>query len=308
MKIVYKERKTNFLTPSGLRCLAKVPTVNMSAGCAHRCVYCYTKGYSIYPGDDVIELYENMAARIADEIRRKRKKPESVYFCPSCDPFQPVEQIQQTGFEVMKMLLEKGVGVQFVTKGRMPDQTLRLFEQNRSLVCGQIGLTSIDDNLRRILEPGTAAVGEKLLQTERLVKAGIKLSVRCDPLIHGLTDSQKQLEELFSAVAETGCKEAAASYLFLRPAIIKNLKQGITNPALLNKIMAPYRHGPSLPVGIKNSKGIMLPAEIRKAGFNRIKSCAEKFGISIHICGCKNIDLTADNCYLTREMPANNLF
>jgi len=31
MKICYKERKTNFLTPSGLRCLAGFPTVNISA-------------------------------------------------------------------------------------------------------------------------------------------------------------------------------------------------------------------------------------------------------------------------------------
>ena len=308
MRISYKERKTNFLTPSGLRCLAKLPTVNISAGCAHRCAYCYTKGYSVYPGDDVIELYEDMAVRIADEISRKRNKPKSVYFCPSCDPFQPVEQIQQTSFEVMKTLLEKGIGVQFVTKGRIADQTLRLFEQNRLLVCGQIGITTIDDNLRQILGPGTASVKEKLLQMERLVKAGVKISVRCDPFIHGFMDSQKQLEGLFSAVAKTGCKEAAASYLFLRSAIIKSLKQDITNTSILDKIMAPYRHGPSLPVGMKSSKGIMLPIEIRKAGFDRIKSCAEKFGISIHICGCKNSDLTTETCYITREMSGNNLF
>ena len=106
MKISYKERKTNFLTPSGLRCLAGLPTVNISAGCAHKCVYCYTKGYSVYPGDNVVELYEDMVKRITDEISRKRNKPRAVYFCPSCDPFQPIEQIQQVSFEVMKMLLD----------------------------------------------------------------------------------------------------------------------------------------------------------------------------------------------------------
>ncbi len=115
MKISYKERKTNFLTTSGLRCLAGFPTLNISAGCAHQCVYCYTKGYSIYPGDESIELYTNMAERISNEIARKRSKPKAVYFCPSTDPFQPIEKIQQTSYEVMKMLLNKGIGVQFVT-------------------------------------------------------------------------------------------------------------------------------------------------------------------------------------------------
>jgi hypothetical protein len=75
LKVIKKKRKTNFLTTSGLRCLAKLPSVNVSAGCAHNCVYCYTKGYSIYPGESLIEVYENMAERIADEIKRKRRKP-----------------------------------------------------------------------------------------------------------------------------------------------------------------------------------------------------------------------------------------
>lgn len=39
-------RKTRVLTPSSLACLAHMPTVNLTAGCAHGCLYCYTRGYS----------------------------------------------------------------------------------------------------------------------------------------------------------------------------------------------------------------------------------------------------------------------
>ena len=305
MKIVYKERKTNFLTPSGLRCLAGLPTVNISAGCAHKCVYCYTKGYSVYPGDDVVELYEDMVKRITDEISRKRNKPRAVYFCPSCDPFQPIEQIQQVSFEVMKMLLDKGIGVQFVTKGKIADQTLQFFEKKSSLVCGQIGITTVDDNIRRIVEPHSATVEDKLIQLKRLNDAHVKMSMRCDPLIHGLMDSAQQIEDLFTAATKTGCKEIAISFLFLRPAITKSLKQNISDKELLNRILKPYSKPIQLPIGVKNSTGKMLPTKVRKTIFARIRKIADRHSISIHICGCKNPDITSENCYITRP-PAES--
>lgn len=306
MKVIYKKRKTNFLSPSGLKCLAGLPTVNISAGCAHKCVYCYTKGYSIYPGDEVVELYENMAARIESEICRKRQKSHSVYFCPSCDPFQPIEQVQQTSFEIMKMLLSKGIGIQFVTKGKIAEQTLRLFEQNSSLVSGQIGITTIDDTIRQSIEPHTATVEEKLMQLKRLISNNIKMSVRCDPLIHGIMDSKLQFDSLCKAINDTVCKELAISFLFLRPAITKSLKQNITDKRLLKTILQPYSNPIQLPIGIKNSVGNMLPTEIRKDILERITTIAGKYDIKIHTCGCKNSDITNDNCYLTRPAQDNN--
>jgi DNA repair photolyase len=299
MLVVTKQRKTNFLTPSALRCLAEMPTVNISAGCPHKCVYCYAIGYSVYPGDNVIEIYADMAERIACELSRKRKRPKAVYFCPSCDPFGPLEQIQNTSFEVMKTLLNKSIGVQFLTKGKIAEQILQLFEHHSNLICGQIGISTVDDSVRQIFEPNTATVAEKLSQLERLVRAGIKTSVRCDPLFYGLTDSHEQLEKLFASIVRTGCKEAAVGYLFLRPAIIKNLKHNISNKMILDRILKPYEKGICLPVGIKTT-GLMLPTEIRRAGFERIKNTADKFGISTHICGCKNSDITCENCYIIR--------
>ena len=105
-KVVKTERKTSFLTPSGLRCLSGLPTINISSGFVHGCIYCYIKGYSRFPGNKAVEVYENMASCIQGEIKRKRKKASSVYFCPSCDSFQPVEEIQKASFDVMKILLE----------------------------------------------------------------------------------------------------------------------------------------------------------------------------------------------------------
>jgi len=302
LKIITKQRKTNFLSPSGLRCLANLPTVNISAGCVHNCIYCYTKGYSVCPGDDSVEIYKDTAERIADEIKRKRKKPVAVYFCPSCDPFQPLMQIQQVTFNVMKTLLENNIGVQFVTKGKMPDEIYGLFEKHHSKIAGQIGLTTIDDKIISIIEPAAANAQERLDQLERLIKMGVKMSVRCDPMIHGFTDANEQLDSLFSAVAKTGCKEAAISFLFLRPAIISNIKKNIADMELLDKILKPFSKGTHLQIGLKNSMGKMLPLEVRRGSFERIRKIANNYDIRIHICGCKNSDIISENCYITREL------
>jgi len=310
LKIITKRRKTNFLSPSGLRCLANLPTINISAGCVHNCIYCYTKGYSVYPGENSIEIYENIAEQISDEIKRKRKKPAAVYFCPSCDPFQSVPQIKQVTFDVMKTLLENNIGVQFVTKGIISNEIFGLFEKHHSKIAGQIGLTAIDNKILNIIEPAAANTQERLDQLERLIKMGVKMLVRCDPMIHGFTDANEQLDSLFSAVAETGCKEAAISFLFLRPAIVSSLKNNIADSELLDKILGPFSNGVNLPVGLKNSTGKMLPLEIRISSIERMKKIANNYGVRIHICGCKNSDITNESCYITRELenPQGCLF
>jgi DNA repair photolyase len=246
-----------------------------------------------------------MAERIADEIKRKRKKPVAVYFCPSCDPFQPLMQIQQVTFDVMKTLLENNIGVQFVTKGKMPDEIYGLFEKHPSKIAGQIGFTTIDDKILSVIEPAAANAQERLDQLERLIKIGVKMSVRCDPMIHGFTDANEQLDSLFSAVAQTGCKEAAISFLFLRPAIISNIKKNITDTGLLDKILKPFSNGTNLQIGLKNSTGKMLPLEVRRVNFERIRKIANNYGIKIHICGCKNSDITNESCYITRDLESS---
>lgn len=301
LKVTAKDHKTKFLTPSGLRCLANLPTVNVSAGCTHNCIYCYSKGYSIYPGDNSIEIYENMAMKIADELKRKRKKPQAVYFCPSCDPFQPVPQVQQAAFEVMKVLLENNVGIQFVTKGNISEQIIDLFKKHNSKIAGQIGLISVDDKILNVFEPNAANAKQRINQLKNIIKIGVQMSVRCDPMIYGLTDTKEQLKNLFSAIAETGCKEAAVSFLFLRPAITASFKKKITDLNFLNQILKPFSGNISLPIGIKNSIGTVLPIEIRKLAFEKIIKIANDFGVKTHICGCKNRDITTDSCYITRQ-------
>jgi len=55
--------------------------------------------------------------------------------------------------------------------------------------------------------------------------------------------------------------------------------------------------------------GKMLPLDVRKSSFDRIKNIAKDYDVKIHICGCKNCDITTENCYITRQQePFIELF
>jgi DNA repair photolyase len=202
----------------------------------------------------------------------------------------------------MAILLEAGVGVQFLTKAIVPEKFIKLFACYGDLVCGQIGLTTVDDNIRKIFEPKTAGISEKLTTMKNLVETGVQTGARADPLVYGIMDSDEAMNDLFSAIAETGVREIAINYLFLRPAIKESIKKNIRDKELLFKIFTPYRNGVKLSIGLKNSFGIALPKEIRANAFRQIRNIAESFGLSIQICGCKNSDITSESCNITRSL------
>jgi DNA repair photolyase len=245
-------------------------------------------------------LYTNTAEQIGDELWRKRKKPQAVFFCPSSDPFQPVPEVLEQTYKSMELLLSAGVGVQFTTKAAVPEEFLKLFAKRSDLVCAQIAVTFADEKMREIFEPFAASIANRLDTLKKLMQIGAKTSARADPLIYGITDSDEQLRSLFSAVIATGCKEIAVSYLFLRAAIARSMKADLKDRDFLRKITGPYLRGPRLKLGEKDSYVVALPKEIREKAFERIKKLSMASGLALHICGCMNPDITGEICNITR--------
>jgi len=305
------ERRGPVLTPSNLACLAGVSTVNVSAGCAHGCVYCYGRGYSQYPGDDRVTVYRDTAARVAKELARKRRRPAAIYFCPSCDAFQPLDAILEQSYQSMAAALETGADVEFVTKGAIPDRFIDLFRRHPGRVSGQVGLTTLDDGLHTMLEPRAASVAERLRNITRLKEAGVSVSVRADPLIHGVTDGDATLKALMDACRERGITVLAASYLFLRPAITAGLRRHLADRSLTERILAPYAQGVRFTLRGGAGGGLALPEATRRATYERWVRLGMERGLQVHVCGCKNPDLSGDRCHLVRpveEIPASLLW
>jgi DNA repair photolyase len=76
---------------------------------------------------------------------------------------------------------------------------------------------TIDHEVWRKTEPGTAPPRQRLRALSRLVDAGVKASVGMAPLLPGISDRPEQLAEVVRATREAGACGIWANVLFLRP-------------------------------------------------------------------------------------------
>lgn len=301
--IVQVARRSGVLTPSALACLANMPTINLSAGCAHGCIYCYTRGYTNNPGEDKVILYTNTLDKLEEELARKRTKPEVVYFSPSSDLFQPLPEVLELGHRIMEALFSHSIGVAFLTKGHIPDRTMRLLLNNRDKVRAQIGIITVNEDVRRTFEPNAANITVRLEQMAMLVAAGIPTEARLDPILPGIADSPEALRELFSTLSKAGVERAAISALFLRPAVVESLKRNVHDESLLERLLRPYKESTRLAIRAERSSVVALRRAVREEIYAAVGRAAGEHGISISICACKNPDLARGTCNIGGIWP-----
>ena len=306
--VSFEERRSRVLSNSALPCLRDVATVNVTRGCAHGCLYCYTRGYSNYPGEGRVVVYSNLAEKIDSELAGKRKPVWRVYFSPSCDPFQPLEASLDVTYEVMHLLLARGISVAFLTKGEIPERFLKLFAPRPDLVHAQIGITTLSARVSTTVEPNAATPESRVRNIERLVQSRVRTMARLDPLIPFLTDTDEGLSALLDRVARAGAKAIALNYLFLRAALrgklLSALRKGMDSTAELRDL---FSRGVNLAIFGERHRILALPTDYRRTNYGRITRLAESHGLRTHLCGCKNPDLTSERCRIAGP-PQRELF
>ncbi len=313
-QVEYITRKSAVLSTSSMDCLSDVSTINLTVGCAHGCLYCYTQGYSSYPGNSVVQVYDSLPQQLENELNRKRRLPSRVYFSPSSDLFQPIDGFADVTRQMLNILLERQIEVAFLTKGRIPDSVWSVLEKRPHLVFAQVGLITTNDAIRQIFEPNAAPVDVRLSQIRRLVDCGVKTTVRLDPILPGLTDSDEEFDRLCQAVSPL-VRSIAASVLFLRPIIYRLMKSRLEQSSIpsdlqpqIEEMFSVYSHTERIQIRARNSIIDSAPIELRRSIYERLTQRASKYGLSVHICGCKNPDLSSQRCLIAgtcNKVPAS---
>jgi DNA repair photolyase len=296
-------RRSAVLTPSALACLSVLPTINLTAGCLHDCAYCYIRGYRNYPGEGRIVLYEDTLERLRHELRPGQPKPRAVYFSPSSDLFQPAPEVLELSHAVLEFLFSEGIGVAFLTKGEIPDDTLELLIDHADLVRAQIGLITLDEEIARVFEPHAASPRMRLWQLHSLVAGGVAAAARLDPILPTLTDDPDALDRQFAALAQVGVKRVAAGVLFLRPGVLFWLQRRVPREMLAPLLTA---YGEEEQVVMRGAEYPIqnLPTERRREIFARLQQAAEARGIRLDVCACKNADMAKGSCNIAGTWPA----
>jgi len=240
------------------------------------------------------KLYTNLAEKLENELSRKRKIPEFVYFSPSCDAFQPVKQVLDTTYRLMTLLLKRGIGVSFLTKGRIPDRFIALFESHSDNVNAHIGITTLNRQIQKQIEPHAATPGSRLKNIRALIQIGILPEVRFDPLIPGLTDPVSNLEPLLKILGGLGIKRAGLNYLFLRPIINRNIREDLGNTKVMEKIAQAFYDNVDMQLLASKSRVKALSLDFRQKQYKYISLLAKPYGIETYVCGYKNPDVAED--------------
>ncbi|MGH8227074.1 MAG: PA0069 family radical SAM protein [Steroidobacteraceae bacterium] len=196
-------------------------SINPYRGCEHGCVYCYARPSHAYLGlssglDFETRLfYKADAARLLrEELGRPKYVCKPITLGANTDPYQPVEKRLRVTRSVLEVLAECKHPVSIVTKGTLILRDLELLAglARDGLASVAVSITTLDAELKRILEPRAAAPAARLGVVRQLAAAGIPVGVLVAPVIPAITD--RELEAIIGAAAAAGA--ASAGYVLLR--------------------------------------------------------------------------------------------
>ena len=196
-------------------------SMNPYQGCEHGCIYCYARNTHEYWGySSGMDFEQNiLIKKSAPELLRKAfesKKWEasSIMLAGNTDIYQPAERKFQITRELLKVFLEFQHPVSMITKNSLIERDLDILTElaKNNLVYVTISLTTLDEHLKRVMEPRTASVHSALRTIQRLSEAGIPINVNVAPIIPGIND--EEIFDVVKAVADAGA--ISAGYIVVR--------------------------------------------------------------------------------------------
>jgi DNA repair photolyase len=204
-------------------------SINPYRGCEHGCIYCYarpTHGYiNLSAGLDFetkLFFKSNAAELLERELGRRGYRPQLINLGASTDPYQPIEREQRITRSLLEVLLRFRHPVTIVTKSHLVlrDRDLLHALAEQRLCQVMISVTTLDEDLKRGLEPRAPGPAARLRAIAGLTEAGIPVGVMAAPMIPALNDHE--LERILEAAADAGASRAG--YVLLRlPHEVKQL-------------------------------------------------------------------------------------
>lgn len=267
-------------------------SINPYRGCEHGCIYCYARPTHEYLGfssgldfESKIMVKTKAPELLRNELAARKWKPQSLAMSGVTDCYQPVERKLKITRGCLEVLAECRNPVGIVTKNALVARDIDVLQELAKHHCTAvfISLTTLDTDLRRVMEPRTASPRDRLDTMQKLASAGIPVGVMTAPIIPGLNDHE--IPQLLKAAAEAGAR--TAGYVVLRlPYQQKDLfDDWLTQhfpdrkEKVLNRIRA-MRGGKLYDADFKNRMsgegifaeqiGQMFKVACHKYGFNRV--------------------------------------
>jgi DNA repair photolyase len=200
-------------------------SLNPYMGCVHQCTFCYVRAFELRadrPYDDrygrSIRVKTNVVEVLRAQLARASWRNEPVAIGAATDPSQPAEGRYRLTRGCIEALGQAGTPFSIITRGPLivRDVDVLADAARRVEVSVTFSVPTLDDEVWRKTEPGTAHPRQRLRALKILVDAGVRASVGMAPILPGISDKPSQLTKVVRAAREAGACGVWANLLYLR--------------------------------------------------------------------------------------------
>jgi DNA repair photolyase len=201
-------------------------SMNPYQGCEHGCIYCFARNSFEYWGYSAGLDFERkiIVKRNAPELLKKflmNPKWEClpISLSGNTDCYQPAEQKFRLTRGLLEVCNEFNQPVGMITKnaGILRDKDLLAEMASKNMVSVLVSITSLNEDLRRAMEPRTTTGKQRLRVIEELSKVGVRMGVMLGPMIPGL--NEHEMHDIIKAASDAGATFSAYTFIRLNGAI-----------------------------------------------------------------------------------------
>jgi DNA repair photolyase len=233
-------------------------SLNPYMGCVHRCTFCYVRAFEARadrPWDDRYGSSIRVKTNVAEVLRRELARPswrrEPVAVGAATDPYQPAEGRYRLTRACIEAFAEAASPFSIITRGPLIVRDVDVLAEaaRRARVSVTFSVPTLDEEIWRRTEPGTAPPRQRLRALARLVEAGVDAGVGMAPILPGLSDRPELLAEVVREARAAGATGIWANLLYLRPGTREHFLAALERdwPELLPAYEQLYRRGAYLP-------------------------------------------------------------
>lgn len=172
--------------------------MNLYRGCQHQCIYCDTRSecYQIENFENEIIYKANTIELLRKELASKRVKG-TIGLGSMNDPYQPLETTKKLTRKAMEIIAEFQFPIHIITKSDLVLEDIDLLKQiSKTYASVSFSITTTDDELAMIIEPGAAPVSKRLEAIKELNKNGIQAGIVMMPILPFLEDNVENISNI----------------------------------------------------------------------------------------------------------------